>query len=364
MTSSPFAASFPASTSYETIGDASVPWTFTSVDEYAALRGASALLDLSGAGLIAVEGPDAEPFLSSLFTRDIEFLSPETSVMGMLLADDGIPLDVVTILRTDEGFLVETSIGCGSATFDHLQAHTGEHDVQVERRDGDTALLGFEGPASWVVAGDLLDEPITGLPFQGVRPVTIGGIETLISRTGFTGEFGFKISVDREHAVELWEKLAEHATPAGHAALEIAMTEIRQPIIHRELAGAEPGVISCGFNWLVDLEKEEFLGRDALLDARDSGDARLAVTFVSNAAALEAGAMVGADGEAMGEVVHVVRSPGLDAWCGIARVDADCAGSGLVFAVVGTDETVRTMSAPVRIPTSWGELITAQMEQG
>ncbi|GEM_PF-1546547 len=361
---SPFAAAFPASTVYEMIGDVTVPWRYTSVDEeYAALRGTSGLIDLSGAGLIAVDGPGAEGLLSRLFTREIEFLSQETSVMGLFLTEDATPLDVVTISRTDDGFLVETAIGRRTSTLAHLGSFAGP-DVTVRELGGELAMLGFEGPASWDVAEALLDEPITGLPFQGVRPVQMDGFDVTVSRTGFTGEFGFKLVGPREHAGTMWSKAAAHAVPTGQEALEIAMIETRQPILHREAMGREATVVRCGFNWLVDFEKEEFLGREALTAQRASGPSTLPVGFVSDAAVIEPGTRVGVGSEAVGEVVHAVHSPGLGTFCGIAHVEADYAASGIVFDVIGTPSTVRTVSAPARIPTSWGELIASQVSQG
>lgn len=351
---SAFEAAFPAATAYATIGDADVPWRFESLEqEYAAIRGSAGLIDLSGCGLIAVDGPDAVDDLGRAVTREIEFVSPETSTMGMILDEGGSPLDIVTVYRVDEGFLLETSVGRGSGTCEHLRRICGG-DTRVRLVTDELAMLVFEGPRARFVADKVLDEPMAGLPFQAVRPATVCGVDVTISRTGFTGEFGFKIIGPREHALALWQRAAEHARPAGHEALEVAMVEVRQPLLHREVDGRTT-IAEAGFNWLVDLQKDAFTGRAAILAGREAGTTMLPVSFVCAAAHLAPGTPIGAGDEILGRIVHAVQSPETGEWRGIARVARDCAASGVRFDVLASDAVLRTVSSPIRVPTSWGQ---------
>lgn len=354
---SPFAEVLPPTVAYEAIGDAVVPWRYSEPDaEYAALRTSAAVVDLDGCGLIAVDGPQADALLERVFTRDVEFLSPESSVMGLLLDDEARPVDLVTVFRSDTGFVIETSVGRGASTLAYLE-EAGVGDAAINRVD-DRTMFGFEGPAAWSVADELFDEPITGLPFQGVRHVTVDGVDATVSRTGVTGEFGFKVICSLEHAATIARKAARHARPIGHEALEVAMTEFRQPLLHREASDDDATVITSGLNWLVDLEKETFVGREALVRQREAGPSGLPVCFVTDLDAAP-GAAIGADGEQLGRIVHSVRSPGVGGWCGMARVRPDCAASGLVFSLPAGTGTVRTVSAPIVIPTSWGALVSS-----
>jgi len=353
---SPFTEALPA-TGYEMVGDAVVPWRCSSVDEeYAALRAQATIVDLTGCALVAIDGAGAESLLERAFTRDVEFLSPESSVMGLLLDDEARPVDLVTVFRTDIGFMVETSVGRGTSTLSHLET-VGGSDVVVRRVD-DRAMFGFEGPAAWSVAEALFDEPITGLPFQGVRHVAVDGLEATVSRTGVTGEFGFKVVCSVEHAASIASKAARYAQPMGHETLEVAMTEFRQPLLHREVSDDDATVVASGLNWLVDLEKDSFIGREALVAQREAGPSHLPVCFVSDTD-VGRGSPIGAEGEQLGRVVHAVRSPGVDGWCGVAHVRPDCAASGLVLTLLDGPGSVRTVSAPIVIPTSWGALVSS-----
>lgn len=366
MTKASPCASAPPAAETRTIGDSEVPWRYTTLeDEYRALRDRSGALDLSSVGVIAVEGDYSGEFLGRLFTREIDFLSPETSITGLLLAEDAAPLDVVTVMKTDDGFLLITSVGRGTTTFEHLQAQVEPDDeVTVDDRSGDSVVLGWEGTKSWDVAESFVDEPITGLPFQGVRSVNVDGVPATIVRTGYTGEFGFQAIVPADAAASLWAKLTGLATPAGHEALEVAMVEVRQPILHREV-DPEGDVVSAGLNWMVDLEKDEFLGRDALIELRDAAPEVLPVGFVTDVdvTRVAAGAAIRARDVEIGRIVHAVHSPDLGA-CGIARLRADVAASMLTVAFDTTDGVaeLRTVSAPARVPTSWSAMLGAISE--
>jgi aminomethyltransferase len=122
--------------------------------------------------------------------------------------------------------------------------------------------------------------------------------------------------------------------------------------------GADGNVMRCGLNWLVELEKDDYAGREALMAQRDAGPDVLPVSFtVEGNVALPTGAKVTAAGELeIGAVVHSVYSPHLSKVVGVARVGAEWAASGLELEVEHATEgalPLRTVSAPFLIPLSW-----------
>lgn len=351
----PLTALQPSSTVEEAIGSAVVPWRYGTVgSEYEAIRNGIGVIDLTGAGLWHLSGPGAVDYLQSVFSRDVAYLTAERSTMGIVLDDDGTPLDICTAYRVEDGFLVETSVGrAGSARL----AEDAPVDVEVVDVRDELVLIGFEGPRAWVGAAALLDDVIDGLPFQGVRRVHAGGTEMMVARSGVSGEFGFKVAAPVDAAGDVWRQLCTTGEPCGHKAVEIAMTEIRQPLLHRELLD-DGTVLRCGLNWLLDFDKEQFRGREAVTAAWEAGPDQLPVSFVGasdGAGVPQPGAEVMSGTERVGKVVHAVESPGLGALCGIARVDHELAASGLGFTVAGdgVELAIRTASSPVTTPTSW-----------
>src|SRR5207248_2083089 len=190
-------------------------------------------------------------------------------------------------------------------------------------------LVGIEGPAAIDVVSAVLDEAVDGLPFQAVRETTWRDARVLVSRTGFTGEFGFTLMIPADIAADRIAEALTHAKPAGIEALFVAMLEVRQPILERELM-ADDTVISAALNWLVDLEKEDFIGRSAVISEFEQGASTGRLTITS-AGCLRRGQRLWLDDIPAGEVVHGAFSPSLSAWCGVARVARQFLASGLAF---------------------------------
>jgi glycine cleavage system aminomethyltransferase T len=339
----------PEGTVYGEVGDSSVPLRYSAAgDEYRVLRERAAVLDLSANRLIEITGPAAVDFAQRVLARDVEYLTSERCMMSLVLDGTGQVVDQVLAFGRENGILLESSCGAGTRLLEHLEEHNDE-GVEITDRSGDLTVLGLEGPYAWGVVGRLIDGELASLPFESVVDTEWNGAEIIFARTGFTGEYGYQMIVPIESAAELWSQSLEHAGAAGQEALELAMLEVRQPIPRFEIT---PGatVIEIGANWLVDVTKDEFVGRDAVLEAFESGLGRRTVGFTGDSVP-EVGTRVLAGGQDIGEVVHAVHSAGLGATLGLARVEADLAAAGLEFTVGGAGVT--TLTSPYIVPKSW-----------
>lgn len=341
----------PEDTVYGEVGDATVPLRFSSLtEEYGVLRERAALLDLSGHRLIEITGPSAVDFAQRLLARDVEYLTSDRCMMSLVLDESGQVVDQVVAFGREDGILLESSCGAGTRLLEHLQARK-EDGVEVTDRSGDLTALGLEGPYSWGVVGRLIDGELASLPFESVVDTTWDDVEIVFARTGLTGEYGYQMIVPVEAAAGLWQRSLEHAQAAGLDALELAMLEVRQPIPRHE---ATPGatVVEIGANWLVDITKDEFVGRDAVVEAFENGGGRRTVGFTGCTGVPAPGTRVQAGGQDVGEIVYAVHSVGLDATLGLARVEQDLAAAGLELSVGGMPVT--TLTSPYVVPKSWG----------
>lgn len=335
-----------------TVGETTVAWTVRSSEaDYEALRQGAGVLDHSGSMLIEVGGVAAEDVVNATLTREVGYLTPDRTIMGLILDDDGGIVDLVTVFRTEEAFLVHTSLSRGHAVFETLSAQASGGATVTDLSE-ELCLLGVEGPRATDAVDQVIAETIEGLPFQGVRLTEWSGGPVRVSRTGVTGEFGYCFMVAREQVSQLWRALSKVADPVGLQAVEVTMLEIRQPIVYREVS-SDDTVLSAGFNWLVDLEKDAFLGRDALLRQIEAGSSSSAITVLTESPAGAQDKVV-LDNEEIGHIVHVAFSPSAGGFCGVARVKSEYAASGLPILVNGSPG--RTVSPPVVAPTSWRAL--------
>jgi aminomethyltransferase len=355
---SPLQHLFPESTTTRTIGAAEVAWDYGDLTaEYGVIRGTAAKIDLSGAGLVEVVGADAYDLLQQALARDLEFVTPEQSLISLLLDDAGGAVDIVTVYHVDDGYRLETAIGRGPGTVAHLSTlrDTLGLDAEIADRAGEVTLILVEGPLAAKALEDGIDPDLGALPLSGIMEVEYEGVELSVSRTGFTGEYGYKIFVSAADAPTIWEGLTD-LTPAGFGALEVAMFEVRQPLLHRETpTGAS--ALESGYAWLIDITKETFHGRDAVVDAFESGVRSRVVgyTVPGAADAVPQGAEVTIGGVGVGESLHSVYSPGREEWIGLARLRPELIAPELDVTIGsnGGSLAAQTISAPYVIPASW-----------
>jgi aminomethyltransferase len=323
-------------------------------EEYAALRGGTGLVDYKGAGLYTVSGPAAGAFLGQVTTRAVDFLLDGQISAALLLREDGTVIAEALVHCRGQEYLVEVWPAQAGAAGAHLSASAADFAgvtlVDVSTR---SQVFGLEGPESFKIVQKFLDFPVASMAYRSFVATDHGGIPLLVSRTGITGEYGFKLHVPAEQAAALRaELLSLDAREVGADALDTCRMETRFANLERESAGAAVTPFELGLQWMVDFG-QEFIGADALRAA--SKDTRQPVCWQAAEGVTEvpaAGAALGVVDSVVGEITHAVFSPKLGRVIGTARVDREVAASGLELTL--GPSTVRTVSAPFLVATSFG----------
>jgi glycine cleavage system aminomethyltransferase T len=352
---SPLTNAFPETTTTETIGDSVVAWDFGDLAaEYQAIRDNAAKIDLSSAGLVQVTGGDAYDLLQTALARDLEFVTPEQSLASLLLSEDGKAIDVVVAYYLDEGFRLESTFGRATATAAHLARLASESGLEAEVSvDRESTIILIEGPNAAKILEESIDPDLGALPLSGTMEVEFQDVTLLVSRSGFTGEFGYKVFAPVADVEKVWAAIDLPA--AGVGALEAAMFEIRQPVLHREETAGS--ALEAGYGWLIDITKESFTGQDAVQGAFDSGVRTSVIGFSAPAATspFAVGAPVAIGGIEVGTVVHSVYSPGRKEYIGLAKMRDDLVAPKIPVSIGGAGDAVEgvTLAAPYYLPASW-----------
>jgi aminomethyltransferase len=155
-------------------------------------------------------------------------------------------------------------------------------DVTIEDISEQMAAVSLQGPASLRILQQLGDIP--ALKYFRLAPAALRGIPVTVSRTGYTGDLGFEIWADAQHAVPLWDALVEAGTPhgivpAGMLALDVARIEAGLMLIDVDYVPARKALIESQLSspyeldlgWTVNLKKERFIGRQALAAEAERG---------------------------------------------------------------------------------------------
>lgn len=311
--------------------------------EYAALRRDVVAIEYSVLYKWFVEGPDAFDTVNAVFSRDVAKIQPGRAAYGVVVDDDGMMIEDVTVLELAEDQLLV--VGGNPLTGDQLVRRAPEGTTVTDRRD-DYAALSLQGPKSRELLRRLTDVDVSNesLPYYSfAHGVAVAGLPATIIRLGFTAELGYEILVAASDANALWDAVLEQTDlgviPLGLDALLVARTEAGMVMAEFEY-DRQTTPFECGLAWALDFDKD-FQGREGLEAKRDEVRHRL-VSLVIEAPvepmadrplALDARRVFG-DGRDIGFVTMAVTSPTLEgATLGLARVDKDFADVGTVLQV-------------------------------
>lgn len=168
-------------------------------------RQKASLFDVSHMGQICVFGTEAAKHLESLIPADIISLAIGKQRYGLLLNKNGGVIDDLMITRSaQEKFILVVNAACKDSDFNYLKQKIG-NKLEVEILD-DRGILALQGPKSPDVMKRFGHE-LSEMEFMSVREITLDGIPCLLSRSGYTGEDGFEISMQDEHATAVAELL-------------------------------------------------------------------------------------------------------------------------------------------------------------
>ena len=251
--------------------------------EYAAVRNAAALFDVSPLYKYRIGGRDAARLLDRMVTRDVAKCAVGQVLYTPWCDAHGKVIDDGTVSRLDDRTFRLTS---AEPNMRWLAMNAVGLDVAIDEVSARTAALALQGPLSRTILQQLSPADLTGLKYFRLVHTTVRGIPVTISRTGYTGDLGYELWVDAERAVTLWDALmaggaAYGITPAGIWALDIARIEAGLVMLDVDYYSAHHALIEdqksfpdeINLAWTVNLEKAPYNGRRALRASRAKGQA-------------------------------------------------------------------------------------------
>ncbi len=325
--------------------------------EHLATRASAGLFDIGHMGQILVGGPRALEFVQALTTNDAARLGDGRMQYSLLTNARGGVIDdlIVTRLGADLYYLVVNAANA-EADLAWLLERAPDFGVRVEALPGRT-LLALQGPRAQELLQPLVSAPLDPLPYYHLRPDRVLGAEALVSRSGYTGEDGFEISLPKDAAEGVWKRLLESgvARPVGLGARNTLRLEAAYPLYGHEL-DAEHSPYEAGLGWVIKPDKGPFTGREELLRSREAPARRLA-----GLRALEKGlprdgyAVQDPAGRPVGVVTSGAPSPSLgNVGVALAYLPPDLAAPGTRVAVdvrgrALACEVVKTPFVPSRV---------------
>lgn len=300
--------------------------------EHLHCRQQAALFDVSHMGQLSLWGPDSAAALEALVPGDMQGLKPGRQRYTLLLNEAGGILDDLMVANHGDGRLVVVANASRKEPDAKHLAENLPDTVRLEMHD-DRALLALQGPAAAGVMQRLAPDA-AALPFMGVAHCAVAGIPAWVSRSGYTGEDGFEISVSADEAERLATALLEQPEvhPAGLGARDSLRLEAGLCLYGHDIDELTTPV-EASLTWTIAKRRRQawdFPGGAAIRDQMEHGPARLRVGLrpEGRAPARAETQVVADDGTAAGGVTSGGHSPTLGAPVAMGYVRKDLAAEG------------------------------------
>jgi glycine cleavage system T protein (aminomethyltransferase) len=261
------------------------------------------VFDTSHMSIVTVRGPGSFELLQFCFSKDLNAclkkntlpLRPSRCVYGAFLDVHGWVIDDAIVYQIDhENYMTVVNAGMGATISDHLKANAPEPEVRIADLTGKVGKIDLQGPMSAKALMKIMRRPetiladMTYFSFKGHFDTTSGATDTsladgtpiLLSRTGYTGEFGFEIFVGVQHLVRVWELILLAGQdygllPCGLAARDSLRAGACLPLSHQDIGPwpfiNHPWSFALPYNDTCTAFTKKFMG-DAILAIREKAE--------------------------------------------------------------------------------------------
>lgn len=307
------------------------------IEEHMRTRTAAGLFDVSHMGEFWVEGTDAVPFVNKLTTNDVTKLIDGQAHYSALTNENGGVVDDLLVYRFGpEKLLLVVNASTTDKDWDWITSHKGDEDVALTNVSADYCQIAIQGPNAIDILQKLTDTDLRSIKYYHFTTGRVDGVESIISRTGYTGEDGFEVYAAADKAEQLWNKMLETGSygeengilPAGLAARNTLRLESAMSLYGHELAD-DISPLEAGLGWIVKLQKGPFTGSDILKKQKEDGFKRKLVGFeVTDKGIARDGFDVYIDDQKVGVVTSGSPAPYLKKNIGLAFVPVEFANPG------------------------------------
>ncbi len=271
------------------------------VDEHQAVRQHCGVFDVSHMGEVLVSGKDAERYVNHIFTNDVRGIPNGKILYGMMCYEDGGVVDDLLVYKVEDNrFFLVINASNIDKDWAWIQQQSKGYDVVLEHQSDLYGELAIQGPEAEQVMEEVLGIPCKELTFYTFKTIN----DMIVSRTGYTGEDGFEIYAKPTQINAYWDKLiAAGIKPCGLGCRDTLRFEVGLPLYGDELSEAITPIMA-GLGIFVKLDKEEFIGKEALAKQKTEGPQKklVGIELHDKAIPRHGYTVLNKDGEPIGEV--------------------------------------------------------------
>jgi aminomethyltransferase len=246
--------------------------------EHLAVRERAGIFDVSHMGEFQMAGPRAEAALERVVTNRVADLEPGQARYTVICNESaGIIDDALVYRHAADRFVIVVNAGPRPVDLEHFRSVVGDA-CEVQDLTADVGLLAVQGPLAIEILQPLTDAALAEVPYYHFIEGQLAGVPATLSRTGYTGEDGFEAFLDAGETAGVWDTILEAGARAGIQPCGLGSRDTLRMEASMRLSGQDIDLttnpLEAGLGWAVKLDKEEFVGRDALLTVKQDGPRR------------------------------------------------------------------------------------------
>jgi len=324
------------------------------VPEHMAVRTRVGLFDVSHMGEVEVRGEGALPLLQSITCNDVSRLQIGQAHYSALMNERGGMVDDLLVHRVgDESYFLCVNAGRREADYAWITSHN-QPGAEVRNTSDDYTQLAVQGPRSLAVLQPLTSVGLAALKYYWFARGTVCGTDSIVARTGYTGEDGFEVYFPVSESERIWNAIleagkAEGIVPCGLGARNTLRLEAGMLLYGHDM-NEDITPLEVNLRWLVKLDKGPFLGRDVLLRQAEQGVPRTLAAFeLRDRGIARDDAPVLLGDQTIGKVTSGSYVPFLKRSIGFALLPSEHAAAGqrISIDIRGTRAAAEIVPAPI-----------------
>ena len=323
--------------------DMPVQYPAGTVAEHLRTRTHAGLFDVSHMGEIDVRGLDAIAFVNRITSNDASKLVDGQAQYSALTTPQGTVIDDLLVYRfAEDHLLLVVNAGTTDKDWDWISSHKQSTDsVELRNASAEFCQIALQGPEALSILQKLTETPLGEIKYYHFREGQVDGVDSIISRTGYTGEDGFEVYAAPDKAEQLWNKMLEAGNfgsndgvlPCGLAARNTLRLEAGMCLYGHEIDETTT-LLEANLGWITKLNKGDFIGREPLAKQKEEGLKRKLVGFEMNDRGIARdGQDVLIDGQCAGKVTSGSPAPFLKKNIGMAYVPVSSSSPGQVIEI-------------------------------
>jgi aminomethyltransferase len=309
--------------------------------EHMAVRNSVGIFDISHMGRVIVTGADSERFLNYVITNDVSALSPNSAQYSVMCTQTGGIVDDFVVYRLEtEKFLVVFNASNREKDYNWFIKNADGFNVMIEDLSDNVAMFAVQGPNAEKTLQKISSEDLTKIGRFKCGHSRLAGTDVFLSRTGYTGEDGFEVFVwnasleKPDLAVKVWEATLEAGKnfgiePCGLGARDTLRIEVGLCLYGNDI-DENTTPLEAGLGFVVKLQKDKFIGKEALLKQKTEGiqRRRIGIEIVDHGIPRPGFEIYSVTGENIGRITSGTFSPLLRRGVGMGYVQTSLSQDG------------------------------------